>query len=222
MSVIPWYVTIVRLFVPLLMLRWSLGGLLASNVVDMYDWKFVNVMTDQDMMIYQSWDKAMDLYYWLFILWIVWLWKDSWIKKVAIGLFFYRLIGMILHWLTQKRFFLFIFPNVFENFVIWCLVLFLLNKKEEFSLTSLQKVTMLIALIIPKLIHEYFQHFLTRQPWEVYDVGNWLGFEGTIQEYVNYFAWGGLLYVVPLVGFLLFCRRRYDLEKNKNVEKISK
>ena len=62
---------------------------------------------------------------------------------------------------------------------------------------------MLTLLIIPKMIHEYFQHFLTRQPWELYNVGDWMGLGGIAQEYVNYFAWGGLLYVVPLVGFLL-------------------
>ena len=203
MSVVPWYITVVRLLVPVSILRWSLWGLLASTIVDMYDWKFVSVITDQDMVFYQSWDKAMDLYYWFFVLWIVWLWKDDWARKIAAGLFSYRLIGMMLYWLTQWRFLLFIFPNVFENFVIWCLVLFLLTKKEKLFLTHLQKIIMLTFLIIPKLIHEYFQHFLTRQPWELYDVGRWMGLGGIVQEYVNYFAWGGLLYVVPLAGFLL-------------------
>ena len=208
MSVIPWYITVVRLLVPASILRWSLWGLLASSIVDMYDWKFVHVVTDQDMMIYQSWDKIMDLYYWLFVLWIVWSWKDSWARKVAVVLFSYRLVGMVLYWITQWRFLLFFFPNVFENFVIWCLVLFLLTKKQKLFLTHLQKNIMLILLIIPKMIHEYFQHFLTRQPWELYNVGNWIGLEGIAQEYVNYFAWGGLLYVVPLVGFLLLCGRK--------------
>ena len=203
MSVVPWYITVVRLIVPVSILHWPLWGLLASSIIDMYDWKFVSVVTNQDMVFYQSWDKAMDLYYWFFVLWIVWLWKDDWARKIAAGLFSYRLIGMMLYWLTQWRFLLFIFPNVFENFVIWCLVLFLLTKKEKLFLTHLQKITMLGLLIIPKLIHEYFQHFLIRQPWELYDVGSWVGLDGVMQEYVNYFAWGGLLYVVPLAGFLL-------------------
>jgi len=215
MSVIPWYITVVRLLVPASILRWSLWGLLASSIVDMYDWKFVSVMTDQDMIVYQSWDKAMDLYYWLFILWIVWSWKDSWAKKIAVGLFSYRLVGMALYWLTQWRFLLFIFPNVFENFVIWCLVLFLLTKKEKLFLTHLQKITMLALLIIPKLIHEYFQHFLTRQPWELYNVGDWMGLGGIAQEYINYFAWGGLLYVVPLAGFLLLYGKNTTKQNEK-------
>ena len=210
MNVIPWYVTVVRLLVPASILCWPLWGLLASTVVDMYDWKFVYVVTDQDMVIYQAWDKVMDLYYWLFALWIVRSWKDSWARKVAVGLFSYRVVGMVLYWLTQWRSLLAIFPNVFENFVIWCLVLFMLTKREKLFLTYLQKIAMLIALIIPKLIHEYFQHFLTCQPWELYDVGSWMGLRGIVQEYVNYFAWGGLLYVAPLVGFLLLYRKKYD------------
>ena len=215
MNVIPWYVTVVRLLVPASILSWPLWGLLASTVVDMSDWEFVHVVTDQDMVVYQAWDKAMDLYYWLFALWIVRSWKDSWARKVAVGLFSYRVVGMVLYWLTQWRFLLVIFPNVFENFVIWCLVLFMLTKKEKLFLTYLQKIAMLIALIIPKLIHEYFQHFLTRHPWELYDVGSWMGWGGIVQEYVNYFAWGGLFYVAPLAGFLLLYRKKYDKANEK-------
>jgi len=208
MNVIPWYVMMVRLLVPISILRWSLWGLLASTVVDMYDWKFVQVVTDQDVVAYQSWDKVMDLYYWLFALWIVWLWKDVWARKVAVGLFLYRMVGMVFYWLTQWRTMLVIFPNVFENFVIWCLLIFWLTKRRKLSLAGWQKMVMLVALIVPKLIHEYFLHFLIRQPWELYDVGRWMGFGGIVQEYVNYFAWGGLFYVVPFVGFLLIFRKK--------------
>lgn len=69
---------------------------------------------------------------------------------------------------------------------------------------------MLVLLFIPKLIHEYFLHFLIRQPWELYNVGAWMGFEGVIQEYLNYFVWGGALYVVPLVYFLFLLKRKLE------------
>ena len=88
MNVIPWYATVIRLIVPFSILRWQLGGILISMVVDMYDWKFVHVITGEDMIMYQTWDKALDLYYWLFIIWVIWrTWKDAWVKKVALGLF---------------------------------------------------------------------------------------------------------------------------------------
>jgi len=102
------------------------------------------------MVVYQAWDKAMDLFYWLFILWIVWSWKDVWTKRVAFGLFFYRVTGMLLFWLTQWRPLLLIFPNVFENFVIWSLVLFMLTKKEKFFLTFRQKTVGWISTLPAK------------------------------------------------------------------------
>ena len=66
---------------------------------------------------------------------------------------------------------------------------------------------MLAAIIVPKLIHEYFQHFLLHQPWELYDIGGWLGLSGVVQEYANYFSWGGLFYILPLALFLLFFKK---------------
>lgn len=205
MNVIPWYITVIRLIVPFSILRWQLGGILISMVVDVYDWQFVNVMSAEDTIVYQTWDKTLDLYYWLFIIWIILsTWKDAWAKKVAFGLFSYRIFGMGLFWLTDWRPLLFFFPNVFENFVIWFLILFLITKKQKLDLTSFQKIIMMTALIIPKLIHEYFQHFLGFQPWEIYNVGSWLGTTGLIQEYINYITWGGMLYIVPFIGFLFF------------------
>lgn len=201
MSVIPWYVTVVRLLVPISILRWPLWGVLAAVVADMYDWKFVSVVTDQDLALYQAWDKGMDFYYWLFILWVVWKWKDIWAKRVAVGLFLFRMIGMGIFWLTQSRLMLFVFPNVFENFVIWCWVLFWLTRKQKLVLSKLQKIFMLLGIGIPKLLHEYFMHFLVKQPWEIYDVGVWLSFDGMVKEYANYIVWGGLFYLSPLVAF---------------------
>lgn len=175
-------------------------------IVDMYDWKFVHVVSAETDKVYQAWDKGMDLYYWLFILWVVRSLQDKWARQVAWGLFVYRLSGMILFWVTNQRSFLLFFPNVFENFVIWYLFLLWLLKTKTVSLTSFQKTTMIVGLVIPKLIHEYFQHLLGRQPWELYDVGRWLHQTGVVQEYTNYLAWGGLLYVIPFIGFFLMVK----------------
>jgi len=58
MSVIPWYVTAVRLLVPFSILRWPLWGLLASSVVDMYDWKFVQVTTSQERVFWHYFNSG--------------------------------------------------------------------------------------------------------------------------------------------------------------------
>ncbi len=194
MELIPWYVLLVRLLVPLLILRSPLLGILTTIFVDINDWHFIPVHSPGDDLLYQQWDKAMDLYTSLFILWILRSWRDIWARRVALLLFGYRLIGMIWFWATDWRPILFFFPNVFENFVVVCLLLFHLRKKNQLQLSARQKTSLLAILFIPKLIHEYFQHFLGRQPWELYDMGQWVG-------------WGGLLYLVPILGFVLYVWR---------------
>lgn len=154
----------------------------------------------------------MDLYSFLFIAWVVHLWTDIWARKVAFGLFAYRLIGVILFWITGWRPVLFFFPNVFENFVILCLIIFWLFKKNKLNFNPVHKTIMLGILIIPKMIHEYFQHLLGRQPWEIYNFANWLGLEGGVLNHANWILWGGLLYLVPMAGFLMYSKEKVKQE----------
>ena len=149
----------------------------------------------------------MDSYAFLFIIWVVWHWKDAWARRVALGLFGFRILGVILFWITGTRAMLFFFPNVFENFVIVCLLLFGMSKKKTLDIKPVQKVLMLSILSIAKFAQEFFQHFLDRQLWEIYSFGSWLGFQGMALYLVNPFLWGILLYAVPIGGFLLYIRR---------------
>jgi hypothetical protein len=204
---IPWYVTFARLLAPVLILSWPFWGIVATMFVDTVDWKFIQVVTSSDNIAYQAWDKMMDLYSWIFILWILRSWKDVWARKVAIMLFGYRLIGMILFWITGRKSLLFFFPNVFENFVILTLLLFWQSNKQKLGLSRSNKIIMLLVLIVPKFIHEYFQHLLGRQPWEIFDVGKTLGFLGTTKELTNNLIWGVMLYAIPILGFLLYMRK---------------
>lgn len=206
MNSIPWYLTLVRLIVPISILRFPLFGILASIYVDSADWKVIGVTSDNLDYIYQNWDKAMDLYSFLFILWIVYKWKDTWARNTAFGFFIYRMLGDVLFWITSWKPIFFFFPNVFENFVILCLVTFWLTKKKKLNFSLVQKTIMLGVLIIPKLINEYFQHLLDQQPWETYSFGSLFGFTGPVLAQVNWILWGILLYIVPALGFLLFAK----------------
>lgn len=194
------------MIVPITILRFPLLGILASIVADASDWMFIGVTSSEMNTMYQNWDKAMDLYSLLFIVWIVLKWKDVWAKRMALGFFGYRAIGDILLWTTGWRPILFFFPNVFENFVILCLIIFWLSKKKKLSFGQLDKTIMLGVLIIPKMIHEYFQHFLARQPWEIFSFGDRFGFQGWAAHQADLFLWIGLLYIVPMAGFLLYTK----------------
>lgn len=202
------FLTLVRLVIPFFILRHPLFGILASMWVDASDWDIIGVKSNSMDSTYQNWDKAMDLYSYFFIVWIVRQWQDVWARRVALGFFGYRLIGNILFWITGWRPILFFFPNVFENFVVLCLIIFWLSKKRKLNFSPLNKTIMLIVLVIPKMIHEYFQHFLGRQPWEIYPFGSWLGLSDFWAHQADWILWGMLLYVVPMAGFLLYIRRK--------------
>lgn len=210
---IPIYVSILRLLVPISILKWPLLGALASISVDIYDWVLVNLATKEDYILYQNWDKAMDLYYWIFALIIARGFKDIVAKRFVFGFFAYRIFGMVMFWLTQKREFLFLFPNFFENLFIFYL-LFILLFKKQFLFTS-TKITFIVLsiIIIPKIIHEYFMHFLEKQPWEIYDFGGYLGLVGTVKDYANYLSFGSILYLIPFLIGLYIANK---LQGNKN------
>ncbi|WP_229068705.1 hypothetical protein [Actinoplanes sp. DH11] len=68
---------------------------------------------------YQSYDKAMDVYY-LSIAYLSTLrnWTSPTAFRISRFLFFYRLAGALLFEITQARWLLLVFPNVFEYFFI--------------------------------------------------------------------------------------------------------
>lgn len=205
---VPWYVTLVRLVVPFSILRFPFFGIIASTLADMYDWKFVTIKNHADYVWYENWDKVMDLYYWLFALIIVAGWKEERAKTIAFIFFAYRVAGMLLFWTTGIEQMLFFFPNIFENFFIFYIACLTFSKKRTF-LTSQKRVAALVAvLLVPKLVHEYFQHILFVQPWEVWNVAQAIGLTGFAEEYFNYLLWGIILYSAPVIMFFFFVKKK--------------
>lgn len=196
-------ITLIRLVVPLIILRYRLTGILLSILADMYDWKLVDLSGSEDYEFYQNWDKALDVYYQFFIAAIVLGFKDIKVRYTALGLFVYRMAGVILFSIFHERSLLFIFPNVFENFVIFYMVFIKVSKSEQLFRSKRIAISVLSAIAIPKLLHEYFQHFVVKQPWEIFDIAGRAGTSGVLKEYLNYLIFGGVFYVLPM-GILLF------------------
>lgn len=204
----PIWETLVRIVVPLSIFRWPLVGILVSNLADMYDWKFVRVQNEKDLGLYQTWDKAMDLYYHTVILLVVLRFKDKVFKKTAVLLFFIRVVGDTLFFSTSNRNFLLFFPNVFENFVIFYLFYKWVGKKDILFRNKRVLVLVLTVILVPKLIHEYFLHYLLIQPWQWLNFGKMMGFQGIIEEYTNYLVWGSALYLIPMGVTLLYLLKK--------------
>lgn len=200
--------TLIRLIAPLSILKWPLFGILFTSLVDMYDWQFVTLKTDADYNFYQNWDKLLDLYYWLFAILIVLKWKDLKARLVAISLFLLRVAGMLIFWVTQNRQALFYFPNIFENFFIFYLAYNFFSKETHLLKTKGTALVILLSLLIPKLVHEYFMHYLGLQPWQMWNYGAKLGFSGFWEEYTNYFIWGSIFHILPITVLIICIKRK--------------
>ncbi|MEX1294755.1 MAG: hypothetical protein AB1Z67_01155 [Candidatus Limnocylindrales bacterium] len=127
-----WAVVLSRLLVPLLIPRFPLPAIVACLVIDAVDQTvFQAVAPDADLSGYQSYDKALDIYY-LVIAYTATLrnWTNQFAVSIARFLIFWRLVGVVffelgvplpagLEDLLGERGWLFIFPNVFEYFFIF-------------------------------------------------------------------------------------------------------
>ena len=77
-------------------------------------------------------------------------------KKIGIILFSYRIIGMILFEVFQKRWILFLFPNFFE---FWIIVIALLRLyKDDLQITRKNVGFLIIPIMSIKLLQEYVLH----------------------------------------------------------------
>ena len=158
----PILVIVLRLLVPLTIIRLPFFGIIASVIVDAFDVVIADFVFTGSFSNYHSFDKLMDTYH-LAIAFFVSLRWDK-IAKITSGiLFFYRMVGVMLFEITGVRIYLFIFQNLFENFFI-----FEVARQKYFGGFKLNKrniIIILLILLIPKMIQEYMLHYLELKPW---------------------------------------------------------
>ena len=155
----------VRLLVPLLILRYSLVGGLAAMLVDATDVILIELIPGGSFgSHYAQLDKLLDSYYLTLELVVAWRWSSPYARLPAIFLFVYRAVGVVLFELTERRIMLFLFPNLFENW--WLYVVIVDRFWPRLSPQSVQTVAIsLVLLLIPKMAQEYLLHFAEAQPW---------------------------------------------------------
>jgi len=207
---IPLYVTSLRILIPLLIFKWPLLGILASTFMDIKDWKLIKFQSSTDYLFYQNWDKALDIYYLAIALFVTRSWKDKLAQKLAFFLFFYRLTGDLLFFFTQNRAFLFFFPNFFESFFVFYLLFTFIFRKAKIITSQKSWWILLIFLGLPKLIHEYFLHIIKTQPWQIYNLGQKLGFSGEMEANINFYSQGLIFYILPFALGLYFLKKASD------------
>jgi hypothetical protein len=117
-QVVFWAVVLARFVLPLFILRYPLPAIIACLLLDGVDQTIFQIF-GHDPPNYQSYDKAMDVFY-LSIAYLASLrnWSNPAAVRASRFLFFYRQIGVVLFELTGLRFLLLVFPNTFEYFFI--------------------------------------------------------------------------------------------------------
>jgi hypothetical protein len=114
-------VVVARLLVPLAIPRFPLPAIVAALVLDAADQTlFQAVGAGDDLDAYQSYDKALDVYY-LTVAYVATMrnWLDRAALAVARFLFYWRIVGVVAFELTGARALLLVFPNTFEYFFIF-------------------------------------------------------------------------------------------------------
>jgi hypothetical protein len=108
-----------RFIIPLFIPRFPLPAVVAALVLDAADQTIFQQYTTLDLAGYQTYDKALDIYY-LTIAYISTMrnWGGGYAFGVAQFLWYYRLVGVVLFEFTQARWLLLVFPNTFEYYFI--------------------------------------------------------------------------------------------------------
>ncbi len=151
-------VVLARFLLPLLIPLYPLPAVIACLLLDGVDQTIFQVFTNLPLAGYQSYDKALDIYY-LSIAYISTLrnWSNLFAFRVSRFLYYFRLVGVVLFETTQLRPILLLFPNTFEYFFIWYEALKLWWNPRR--LTRVASVSAAAAIwIIIKLPQEYWIH----------------------------------------------------------------
>lgn len=147
-----------RLGIPLLIPRFPLPAIVAALLLDAADQSIFQAFTDLNLDGYQSYDKALDVYY-LAIAYIATMrnWSNIFAYRTGRFLWYYRLVGVTLFELLDWRALLLIFPNTFEYFFIWYEALRLRWKPARLTHRFIIGSAAFIWIFI-KLPQEYWIH----------------------------------------------------------------
>ena len=160
-----------RLGLPLTILRWPLAGGLLAMLVDALDVVLVDAIArvlgqpGEFGPFYAQIDKWLDIYYLSLELVVVRRWPEELPRGAATILFVWRLAGVIAFEITGDRPLLLVFPNLFENFFIYVLIVRRWFPKLM-PRTVVQLLAVLLVLLVPKLVQEWVLHWEELHPWQ--------------------------------------------------------
>lgn len=156
-----------RAFLPLTILRWPFWGGLLAIAADASDVIIRDALGGGALLSgsnYHLFDKIFDLYYLTLEAYVAWKWQSALLRRTALGLFAWRLLGVAAFELTGVRQVFFFAPNIFENLFL------LVAGLERFAPTFRPDARRNFAIVlliatVPKLAQEYVMHYLEFPTW---------------------------------------------------------
>ena len=156
---------VLRLLLSLAILRKPFWGMVFAVVIDAVDFDLIGLtnllITGNNYVhypIYMVVDKSLDLYIGILGLMVARSWAPL-IYRTVIVLVCWRVIGVALYLMLGQRQVLLFFPNLFDFFFLF--YAFADQYMPELRpQTARQLIAILIILLIPKLIQEYYLHIL--------------------------------------------------------------
>jgi len=153
----------VRLITAFLILKWPILGILTCMIIDSLDFGIclvAGIRIDRGKLglLYQRIDKSLDQYYYTFTLLYFISNFSNHLLNIVLILYFLRLTGFFLFQIYKKCIFLFLFPNIFENFSLITLIFLQLFKYP----TNKEIVYILLLATILKIPQEISIHISKR------------------------------------------------------------
>jgi hypothetical protein len=149
-----------RLLVPITIFRWPLWGGLASLLVDAADTNIVKPF-GVEIPNYTFTDKYLDTYYLTIELVVSLRWVNRLARNTSIFLYIWRLVGIVAFQITSAEYWLFIAPNLFENFFLFFVFLQRIGKEtvEKIWLNSPKRLIIVLFLLwLAKFPQELILH----------------------------------------------------------------
>lgn len=151
-----WIIAAVRVLGALPVLRWPLVGAVIALLTDLSDLFLMDLLHLGGVRNYQAFDKWLDQAYLLTFLAAAQRWQPT-PRKIALGLYAYRLVGFAVFEVTGARDLLLLFPNVFEFWFIF--VAAAAHLRPGFNYSASDTAAVLVILLAAKEFQEYALHY---------------------------------------------------------------
>ena len=155
-------VTTIRLVVPFAIFRWPFWGGVATQIFDAVDVILVYLIGQGDYKSYHQTDKYLDSYVLAFMALYSWRRWRGLEQRIALGLFGWRMIGFLTFEMTDVRWILLIFPNLFLWW--WLFIAWRDRYKPRMQITGRKAGIVLGVMFGPKMIQEMILHYWQLHP----------------------------------------------------------